>query len=86
MHVLITTIPTSCHAKLVPLAVLGRPVFRAIYHNCLLHACFTAAGQGATAIVNGDEVVGAAALDANADEHADLNASLSVQSQGKVTS
>ena len=44
---------------------------------------FTAAGQGATAVV---EVVGAAALDANADEIADLNALLSVQSQGKVTS
>ena len=45
----------------------------------LLHACCTAAGQGATVVVDGDEVDGAAALDANADETA-------VQSQGKVSS
>lgn len=36
--------------------------------------------------MDGDEVVGAAALDANADEITDPNALLSVQSQGKVTS
>ncbi len=33
----------------------------------------------------GDEVVGAAVLEANTDENADPNALLSVQSQGKVT-
>ncbi len=61
---------------------------RSSHHNCLLHACFTAAGQGATLteVVDGDEVVGAAALDANADENTDPNALLSVQSQGKVAS
>ena len=37
-------------------------------------------------LVDGDKVDGAAALDANADENADLNALLSVQSQGQVTS
>ena len=37
-------------------------------------------------VVDGDEVDGAAALDANADENADPIALLSVQSQGKVTS
>lgn len=42
--------------------------------------------KGATVVVDGDEVDGAAALDANADKNADLNALLSVQPQGKVTS
>ncbi len=66
-------------------AVLGRTVFRATHHNHLLHACIAAAGQGATAVVNGDEIAGAAALEADNDENADPTALLSVQSQGKVT-
>ncbi|DBB13419.1 TPA: hypothetical protein ACH3X3_005150 [Trebouxia sp. C0006] len=41
--------------------------------------------KGATAVMNGEDV-SAAALDANANEIADPNALLSVQSQGQGTS
>ena len=70
--------PLYLHLVTPSFCQLPRPEFRKTYHRHPLHACFVAAGQGATAVVNGDEIVGAAALEANTAESADPNALLSV--------